>query len=172
MKVDQETLAEIMGVSPRTIRSWQADGMPAEGDRRRRKYDTRACIEWAAANRIDGAAATGEDEDLPTIEESDRRWKRARARLKEVEARERRGELIEFREMLDLVEDVMTRVRARLLNLPGRRLAEIAAETDRAEVREIRMQGVREILEELQEMARAARREEREKIERLDEEER
>lgn len=169
MKVDQETLAEIMGVSPRTIRAWQADGMPAEGDRRRRRYDTRACIEWAAANRIDGAAASGEDDDLPTVEESDRRWKRARARLKEVEARERRDELIEFREVVDLVEDVMTRVRSRLVNLPGRRIHEIAASTDRAEVREIRMESVREILEELQEMARAAEREEREKIEREEE---
>lgn len=166
MKVAQRQLADIFGVSTRTIRNWQEAGMPREGSRNDRKYDTRSCIEWAAANRIDGAAATGEDEELPSVEESDRRWKRARARLKEVEARERRGELIKFREVVNLVEDVMTRVRSRLVNLPGRRIHEIASTTDRAEVREIRMESVREVLEELQEMARAARREEREEIER------
>lgn len=169
MQVTQQELADIFGVSTRTIRSWQSAGMPAEGSRKDRKYSTEDCISWYVANRADGASGSGEEDDLPTVEESDRRWKRARARLKEVEARERRGELIEFREVVDLVEDVMTRVRARLLNLPGRRLAEIAAETDRVTVREMRMESVREILEELQELARAAQREEREAREKLEE---
>lgn len=162
MKVTQRELADVFGVSARTIRAWQADGMPAEGQRKERRYETEDCIAWAAAaGKLGAPDPARENGDGPPSEEvSDRRWKEYRAERKRLEVRERRGELIEFEEVLDLLEDVHTTVRTQLLNLPGRRVAEIAAETDRAAIKEIRMEAVREVLEELQRLARDKAREE------------
>lgn len=132
--------------------------MPREGDRNSRKYDTADCISWYVTNRARGASASADENgDLPSTEESDRRWRRARARLKEVELREERGQLIRFEEVKELVLEVATRIRSRLLNLPGRRIHELVAATDEAEVQRIRDEAVREVLEELeQEFAKMA----------------
>lgn len=151
MKVSQKELADIFGVSTRTIRTWQADGMPAEGSRKERKYDTEAAISWYVANRANRAAASADENgDLPPVEESDRRWRRARAVLKEIEVERSRGEVVPRSVAVEVFEDVAMRIRQRLLNLPGRRLQEVTSATNRATVRKIRLQAVNEILAELQ----------------------
>lgn len=151
MKVDQKQLADVFGVSTRTIRAWQRDGMPAEGDRNSRKYDTEDCISWYVAHRAEGGSVSSSENGGPPPEEvSDRRWKAARAEKRHLELRERRGELIRFEDVQALVTEVAERIRRRLLNLPGRRLKEVAAETELAEVKKIRDEAVREILKELE----------------------
>lgn len=163
MEVDQKQLADVFGVSTRTIRAWQRDGMPAEGDRNSRKYDTEDCISWYVAHRAEGGSVSASENGNgpPPEEVSDRRWKAARAEKRHLELRERREELIRFEDVEALVSDVAERIRQRLLNLPGRRLKEIAAETDIAEVKKIRDEAVREILKELEEGFTAAAEEER-----------
>lgn len=151
MKVDQGALADIFGVSKRTIRNWQEHGMPREGRRQERQYDTEDCISWYVANRAERAAASADENgDLPPVEESNRRWRQARAVLKEIEVERSRGDLVPRSVAIELFEDVAMRIRQRLLNLPSRRLQEVTSETDRATVRTIRLEAVNEILEELQ----------------------
>lgn len=156
MEVTQTELAEIFEVHPRTIRRWQDAGMPSLGTGPQRTYRTRECIQWRYEQKLQQQGSGGEEEGegVPDKDVSEARRKAAQAELKELKVRERREELIPAARVMDLLEDVLTRVRQRLVNLPGRRLKEIAASTDLAEVRGIRMESVREILEEMQDVGR------------------
>ena len=56
MEVDRKQLADAFGVSTRTIRSWQRDRMPAQGWRKKRRYDTGDCMSSYVAERRGGAS--------------------------------------------------------------------------------------------------------------------
>lgn len=129
--------------------------MPSRGSGPSRTYRTEECLEWRFQQRLEraGKPPGGEEgEGVPNKDVSEARRKAAKAELEELKVRERRGELVPSSEVADLVEDVAVRIRQRLVDLPGRRLKEIAAEEELAAIREIRMQAVRETLEELQDL--------------------
>lgn len=151
MQVTQTELAEILGVSARTIRTWQKEGMPAGGDRTRRKYDTRACLTWVLENKFGDrpTEVDGEPPD-PSYKEARAREKAAKAQVAELDLMERKGELIPVSVYKDELADVLTSVRSRLLNLPGRLSRELADASDPEAAERIVEQGVREALEELQ----------------------
>lgn len=56
--VDARALAELMGVSARTIARWVAEGMPSEtwGMRRTRRFLPSQAIEWASSRNREGNA--------------------------------------------------------------------------------------------------------------------
>lgn len=83
MKVNQQELASVFGVSTRTVRRWDEAGMPSSGDRRERTYDTAECIRWRMERRMEKvreAAAEFEGEEVPRTAVSKRRREAARAR--------------------------------------------------------------------------------------------
>lgn len=81
-------LAEIFGVSEKTIRNWVADGMPQAGHG---KYDLRACVQW----KVDQVATASIDDEAEGATDSARRELYIAQRHKiELEIAERRGELL------------------------------------------------------------------------------
>lgn len=83
-------------------------------------------------------------------EQARAREKAAKADMAELELLERKGELIPVQVYKDELASVLTSVRSRLLNLPGRLGRELAPEMKPEEAEQIVEQGVREALEELQ----------------------
>lgn len=54
-KVSKQAMAEIFGVSERTLTAWQKQGMPIQYDGKRgqrNQYDTAECIEWRFQLRL------------------------------------------------------------------------------------------------------------------------
>lgn len=152
MLVDQQTLADFFDVSPRTIRNWQSEGMPVEGDRNSRQYDTAECVAWAAGHKLaprSDSSAPEDLENLPTEEEADRRWKTARARLKELEFARERDEIITREVFEDAVGDLLDTLYHELRQLPGRWGAQMVGFDEPREAEGQLQKMVREILERL-----------------------
>lgn len=115
MRVTQKQLAEFFGVTPRTIRRWEGRGMPREDDG---TYRTSDCVKW----RVETAEADlqAELEDVPPRSESRAKIDHLRARRDALDLAEREGDLITRDAFEEAVAAILDRVRAGLLNMPGR----------------------------------------------------
>ena len=121
--VGQKALAEIFGVSERTVRNWIRAGLPRLSKRR---FDRLQVQTWLA--RRDGQAvsrpAPGPDPCQPFLpvergkEFEDSRMKRARADLLELDLKVRRGELVPRAEVQQMFVARIMAVKQGLLSLP------------------------------------------------------
>lgn len=153
MKVDQQELAELFGVSPRTIRNWQADGMPVEGQRNGRKiYEAADCISWRveqARAKARRAAADVEAEGLPTKQESQRRRAAVRAREAELDLAEREERIVDRAAFREVLSELLSVLRRAILNVPGRWAAQLVGLNSPREAEKVLRRMARDLLRHL-----------------------
>lgn len=110
--------AQAFRVTPRTLRNWLADGLPCHGEGKKRQIDLAEAVRW----RLDRERAVLERKavDIPPRHESEARLQAARAKIAELELAKLEGELIPMDLHIQHVELICDRLRAKMLNLPGR----------------------------------------------------
>lgn len=114
--VTQAQLAQLLGVTPRTVRNLDQEGIPHEGDGRSKRYPAGRAIRWFLAREKDRIRREAPQVD---VKELKARKLGAETRLAELEAAKEEGILIP----LDIHEErfglQLDRIRARILNVPG-----------------------------------------------------
>lgn len=113
MYCNKTDLAEILGVSERTLTDWQDEGMPivARGERgQANAYDTVAVITWMEAREIAKARASTPRDRLDL----------ARERLVRIEIADKERKLVPMDEMRRLFDLAVIVWREKLLQLPAR----------------------------------------------------
>jgi phage terminase Nu1 subunit (DNA packaging protein) len=115
MTVDQPTLAELFGVTTRTIQRWGRQGLDEARVGDSATYDLRAAIAWREAQ------LKGDD---PLTEARVRKME-ADAERSELRTARERGELIHVDDLEMLFAEPLAMLRARLLELPARIAVEL-----------------------------------------------
>lgn len=130
MKVNQQQLASVFGVTPRTIRRWRSDGMPASGDR---TYRTDECIEWLVEREVERATPDVEEEldGIPPEGVSKRIREHVRARRAEMRLARERGELVTREAHEEVVAELTGLVARDLKQAPGRYGAQLGFDDPR-----------------------------------------
>jgi phage terminase Nu1 subunit (DNA packaging protein) len=153
----QIELAEIVGKSVVTVRSWEKEGMPvySKGERGKAStYNTADCVDWL---RSRGATKSDlpddEDEELDDgrISEDEGRRRRvvAEAMRAELALANESGKLVDIEAVALVVEAVFSRVRVRLLAMPGSLALTLTNEPDPDAIRARVLDEVSEALNEL-----------------------
>lgn len=126
VKVGQDELADMFGVSPKTVAAWKRSGMPADESTRPMTFVVNECIKWRETKikeQADGSELKIE------IDEAKRRKTLAEARRVEIEVEVRRGELVSVEQVGKEIENDYAKVKAKLTALPSK-LAPILATVD------------------------------------------
>ena len=106
--LSQKEIAELLSVTPRTVRDWQEAGLPRLDDGR---YDGSAVVQWRLArDRVENGQLDGPHARARKDKES--------ADKLAMENRVRRGELIEAEEVQRGYGSLVMAARARLIQLP------------------------------------------------------
>jgi phage terminase Nu1 subunit (DNA packaging protein) len=109
----QIDIAALFGVTDRTIRNWDKEGLPGNGEGRDRVYDFAAVLPWYVG-RVSGSR--GSDDDLTDRE----REQKATADIAEMKAQEMAGFLVNAQEVQKGWADFLTRLRTNLMGFPAR----------------------------------------------------
>lgn len=124
-KVNKKELAAILGVTEKTLTSWQKNGMPIEvagGRGSRNEYDTQRIIEWMVTQRLAKAGVVQGEEVAGAfdyqIEKA--RLKHWQATEKELSVRENAKQLLKREELEFKLGQMITSVKSALLNVPDR----------------------------------------------------
>lgn len=119
--VSVEVLARACNLTPRRIQQLVQEGMPRED---RGAYDLGVCMSWyirflqeELAKRGPGAQAGVEMEQMRAQK---RRLVELQADEKELDLQQARRKLIPIKHSLRLLERVLDRLRAQILNMPGK----------------------------------------------------
>lgn len=146
--MDIETVAELLGVSTRQVRTYVANGLPCRKEGRTPVFAWRETLDWYIGYRIalesgdrpsppdddeteDEAAAGTPNED---IRQATLRKTRAEADLKQLALSRQRSEVITIADAKQRLDRLMGNLRAKLLSLPPKlasRLEGLKARTDR-----------------------------------------
>jgi phage terminase Nu1 subunit (DNA packaging protein) len=133
-----EAVAKHLGVTVRTVQLWVKKGMPKSGKR----YDLVACELWHRQDQE--RAGSAEDPDAEAQEEGGskafwtRREIKARAETKELELRQRQGELVELVEVEQLFATRAAVYKQAVLGLEPFILALLPDEDRRVKAGEVR----------------------------------
>jgi phage terminase Nu1 subunit (DNA packaging protein) len=109
----QIDLAAIFSVTDRTIRNWDAEGLPGNGAGRDRRYDLAVVLPWYVA-RISGSKAGGE----PATDKA--RRENAEADIAEMDRDLKAGSLVNADESRQAEVEVFTRLRTNLMGFVPR----------------------------------------------------
>ena len=109
----QNDIAALFGVTDRTIRNWNDEGLPGNGEGRGRVYDWPLVLAWRDA-RISGFRGSGSD-----LSDKERKL-RAEADLAEMEAAKEAGQLLDANEVQQAWEAFLSRLKVNLDGLPDR----------------------------------------------------
>lgn len=112
-RLKQIDLAALFGVTDRTIRNWDDEGLPGNGEGRGRTYDWHTVLAWRDT-RISGPK--GGNGPLSDKE----RKLRAEADLAEMEAAEKAGELVDAKEVCRAWEPFLSRLNVNLDGVPDK----------------------------------------------------
>ena len=129
MKVNITKFAEFLGKSGQYVRLLVQQGMPAEGGGRRGQQvfiDTEKAIKWLLARERAKAEAELAPADA-TSEAATKRLRTAQADLAELEAAERRGELVSAEDVKQFVFRIANIAKGQIAALPSRCAASLAA---------------------------------------------
>lgn len=150
MKLTKQHLADLFGVTVRTVSDWQreADFPAPTKEGRRNLYDAAAVVGWWRDREI-ARLIEGEDGKLLDLNHERARLAKAQADRQELALARERGELVPVELVGEAVGSDYTRVRARLLAMPTKAAALLAPETDTAICQSILDDLVREALSEL-----------------------
>lgn len=111
--IGQETIADMLGVAPKTVVEWQAQGLPVKkrgGPGIPSEYDSAAVVEWLIRRELAHAKS----------ERPRDRLLRAQAEMAEIGLREKRGELVSAVEIMRLLTAHVIAVREFLRGQPAR----------------------------------------------------
>ena len=142
MKANKAEIAEFFGVSLPTVHSWLRKGCPGRKKGNRWQFDTAKVFGWYrdAMNSDAGDLDLTKERALLT---------RAQRKLKQIDIKIRNGEYISAEEVGREWCNIAANVRAKLLNLPSKMAAEVAAESNRGRCQQILKKQVYEALTEL-----------------------
>lgn len=145
--VSQIELAEILGVTPKSVRAWERQGMPVQEKGRRgvaSKYSVAACIAWRL-ERVEAQARARPD---PTeIDEARARKVAAEAALAEIELAKARGEVVRLDDMSRAVGEALATTRARLLQVGAKCAPQADLQPDEATLRALLDDALHEAIE-------------------------
>lgn len=133
-KVTGTELAELLGVAPRSISRFVADGMPYKGEAQKRRYPWPECRTWY--NERVAKLAKAEVERKPEIDslhEAEKRKAAADAEMAELKLAKLRGELVAVDDFEAELRDILEKVKARIRQHPvcGKHYAEILEDLER-----------------------------------------
>lgn len=134
MKINITKFAQFLGKSGQYVRLLIEQGLPAEGTGRRGRQvfvHTDEAITWLLARERAKVEAELAPDDA-TASAATKRLRAAQADLAELDASERRGELVAFEDIKQVVLASSMTYRQQLLALPGRMAQQMAACTDPA----------------------------------------
>lgn len=156
--MDIETVAELLGVSARQVRTYVSQGMPAGKEGRTPVFNWRAVLDWYIGYKIsleygDGPAPSDdEDEDFQPAENPNEdqrkvnlRLARAKADLAQLELSRRRGEVITIADAKVRLDRMMGNLRTKLLSMAPKlasRIEGLKARTEREAAIKDEMEGV------------------------------
>lgn len=135
-RLTQKEVAEALDVTSRTIRDWADEGFPRNADG---SYALKACIAWLLAR------STPEGLDL---DQERARLAKEQADKHSLENAVRRGTLLEVEMVSKVWTGIFTALRARVLSLPTKVAAELAALTDATRIRDRLTDEAHQILSE------------------------
>ena len=139
-RMSQKYVAELLSVTPRTIRDWHAEGFPRNEDG---SYSGPDAVAWLLERRL-------RDDDGPDFDDQRQRLAAAQAEKVEMDNATRRGELADMREVERFWTDCISAARAKFLSIPTRIGARVPPD-HRVEVVQIAKEIVYEGLRELSE---------------------
>lgn len=150
--VNQAELAEIIDVSVVTIRAWSKEGMPVVATGSRGKpaiYNTADVIRWCEQRSLAKAGGNQNDGEKISEDEGRRRKVVADAFLAELKLATERGALVEIEAVGQEVDSLFSKVRTRLLSIPGALALTLTNEPDPAVIRDRVFDQIAEALHEL-----------------------
>jgi len=144
MIADRKQMADIFGVTTRTIDTWQKEGLPVVAvPGRPCSFDTVRAIEWRLA-RV-GASADGEIDQA----HEKARLTRAQADRAELEAAELKGTLIQAEQVAQTWGNVLANVKTRIRSIPTKLAHKLANVRKISEAEELLRDSLDQALEEL-----------------------
>ena len=147
VSVSQIELAALLGVTPKTIRSWQRAGMPVEQRGRRgvaSRYSVADCVEWAIQRAEAQARAMPDDADF---EQARARKVAAEAGLAEIALAKARGEVVELDTAAKAVGAALATTRARLLQIGAKVAPQADLQPDEATLQALLDDAIHEAIE-------------------------
>jgi phage terminase Nu1 subunit (DNA packaging protein) len=150
--VTKDELAQLLGVSDTVVMNYIRAGCPVVrkgGPGISYQLDTSQVFAWVREREALGRGRATADPAKTEAEEGRRRSSLATAQLKEFELAQKLGQTVYVDEVKVLLEDQLAHVRQRLLAMPGRIAAEVAALQDEGAVERLIADEVREALTEL-----------------------
>lgn len=136
----------MLDLTSRSINNLREKGMPWLGvedvPNGKPQYDLRAAVKWYVRYKEDLARPDAKGE-------AEIRKAQAQARLAELEVAEREKSLVPIEMFEEVMGEIMSEVRARLLNLPASVAVEVAATGDPIEARELLTREVDSALESI-----------------------
>ncbi|RDL44679.1 hypothetical protein DN730_09850 [Marinomonas piezotolerans] len=124
-KVQKKELADILGVTEKTLTTWQKNGMPIEvvgGRGSRNIYDTEAVVEWLVTQRM-MKAGVGQGKEVSKVFDEKiegARLKHWQANEKEIAVREEAKQLLRRQEIEFKLGQIITAAKSGLMNLAPR----------------------------------------------------
>lgn len=124
-KVQKKELAEILGVTEKTLTTWQKNGMPIEvvgGRGQRNTYDTEEVIDWVVTQRMI-KAGVGKGEEVSSVFDEkieSARLKHWQANEKEISVREEANQLIRREDAEYKIGQMIVAAKSGLMNLAPR----------------------------------------------------
>ena len=124
-KVQKKELADILGVTEKTLTTWQKNGMPIEvqgGRGQRNTYDTESVIEWVCTQRMI-KAGVGQGKEISSVFDEKiegARLKHWQANEKEMFVREEAKQLLRRQEIEFKLGQIISAAKSSLMNLAPR----------------------------------------------------
>ncbi len=124
-KVQKKELAEILGVTEKTLTTWQKNGMPIEivgGRGQRNTYDSQEVIDWVVTQRMI-KAGVGKGEEVSSVFDEkieSARLKHWQANEKEIAVREEAKQLVRRPDIEFKLGQIITSAKSGLMNLAPR----------------------------------------------------
>ncbi len=124
-RVNKKELADILGLTEKTLTKYQKNGMPIEiagGRGSRNEYDTQCVIEWFVTQRLIKAGVVQGEEVAGAFDEKieSARLKHWQATEKEMSVRENAKQLVRREELEFRLGQMIISVKSGLLNVPDR----------------------------------------------------
>jgi phage terminase Nu1 subunit (DNA packaging protein) len=145
--LDTESVADLLGVSPRQVRNWAKDkGLPYKDDPRGRRFIWRDTLEWYIVYRTEkdgsrGSQPPASSQDLldqdETLEQATTRKTIAEANLKELELATKRGQVVAIADAQRAIEVVSKNVQQKLLSVPAKLTGRLMGVADRNRIHAI-----------------------------------
>lgn len=138
-KVQKKELADVLGVTEKTLTTWQKNGLPIEvqgGRGQRNTYDTESVINWMITQRIAkmGGGQSGEVSSVFDEKIESGRLKHWQANEKEISVREEAKQLIRRDEAEFKIGHMIVAAKSGLMNLSPRLTQRLALTADQKKI--------------------------------------